>query len=170
MGLRLPISKQTAWRLTSAMAWFLRLFWSFPISVQAFIDGLKRSTCEQKQDITPSDKEFHTIPHLWGYTHHRVHWSPPDVGSGEQLWDCTVPWEKLTLPWTTLLKGSNIKVHLQRNYHDDFDNDCLHDCITIRENLPQKKINSHKFNFDEIYVKNDKNIQILWLLRKNFWF
>ena len=58
MGLRLPIPKQTAWRLTSAIAWKLIPIWIFPIWVQVFVDGLKRSTCKEKQDITSSVKEM----------------------------------------------------------------------------------------------------------------
>ena len=52
IGLRLPIPKQRARRLTSAMACAALPILSFPISVQAFVDGLKRSTCKQKQDIS----------------------------------------------------------------------------------------------------------------------
>ena len=132
MGLRLPISKQTAWRLTSAIANSVLPIWIFPIWVQAFVDGLKRSTCREKQDITSSVKEFHTILHLWCYSHHLVLQSPQVVVWRNQLWDQPAPWEKFTLPWTTLLKGSYIKMHLHRNYHDDDDGDCLHDCNTIR--------------------------------------
>ena len=130
IGLILPM-QPTAPRLTSAMACAALPILSFPISVQAFVDGLKRSTCRWKQGIASSDKEFHTIPHLWHYHHlrsypsHPVHQSPRVVGSTEQLWDPTAPWEKFTLPWPTLLKGSHIKMLLHRNYPNEFDNDCI---------------------------------------------
>ena len=51
--LRLP-TQPTAPRLTSAMAWKLLPISSFPISVQPYLDGLKRSTCKEKQDIASS--------------------------------------------------------------------------------------------------------------------
>ena len=128
-GLRLPTGRQTASRSTSAIAWAYLVLWSVPICVHVPASTLYWSTWRQKQDITQSVKEFHTIPHLFCYPHRSHRWQPL-AGSSEQLWDQPAPWENFTLPWTTLLKGWYIKVHLHRNYHGDFYGDCLHDCIT----------------------------------------
>ena len=122
-GSRLP-TQPTAARLTSAIAWKYLAVSSFPSSVQVFVAGLKRSTCREKQDITSSVKEFHTIPHLWCYFHRPHQWRPL-ADPSEQLWDEPASWEIFTLHWTPPLKGSYIKEVLHNNY-----NDCLHDGIT----------------------------------------
>ena len=126
IGLRLP-PRQTAARLASATAWSLRPLSSFSISLHVLASLLNWRIWRQRQDMTKSVQEFHTIPRLWRHSH-RIHQSLQLFCSGDQLWDHPASWEKFTPHWAARLKGSCIKTHLQC----DFDGDCLHDCITTR--------------------------------------
>ena len=114
-GLRLPTGGQTASRLTSAMACLGLLLWSVPICVHVPASTLYWRTWRQKQDITQSVKEFHTIPHLCCFSPHRSHRWQPLAGSSEQLYNYSSLWEKFTLHWTTLLKGSYIIAFAQKS-------------------------------------------------------